>query len=203
MSKDVEIEFKNILSEAEYQKIFDAFEFDKKEPNMQTNIYFDTPDNALAQIKTAVRLRRTSTYNHLTLKQPLSDQKTLETTESLSDAVSDQIEDTGCMPNTDEIGKTLYNLGVLTKKLGTIGKFETIRYEAEWHGHTIALDHVKFAHFSDYELEMETDDFEQGASDFKAFLQEFEIVERPSLQKVLRMTRLEPLYSLEDDSDNS
>lgn len=197
LGKEVEIEFKNILNQVEYHRLFDHFEFSKQIANQQTNIYFDTPDKTLESMDTALRLRRTGTYNHLTLKQPLTDHKKLETTEKLSDIVSKRIATDNTVPETDEIGQILYNLEIHTKDLQNIGSFETKRYETAWRGHSIVLDHVKFDHFEDYELELETKNLDKGLADFEKFLIEFSIEKRPSEQKIRRMKRTEPIYLFE------
>lgn len=199
MKKNLEIEFKNILSESEYQKLYALFNFTSKEANNQVNIYFDTLNHALETKKTALRLRKTEKYNHLTIKQPLMENQTLETTLKLTAEISDQIEKEGKMPETAEINAMLNQLGIRAADLIVIGKFKTTRHESNWRNSLIVLDNVEFEHFNDYELEMETADFNQGKIDFENFLAHFNIKQRPSAQKVIRMRKNEPLYKFNNE----
>lgn len=47
MSQEIEIEFKNLLTEAEYNRIYQFLPFESVELMEQTNYYFETGDGQL------------------------------------------------------------------------------------------------------------------------------------------------------------
>lgn len=57
MSETIEIEFKNLLTKVEYEKLLNAFNVKDEQIICQTNHYFDTPDFTLKDLGSALRIR--------------------------------------------------------------------------------------------------------------------------------------------------
>lgn len=189
MAKNIEIEFKNILSREEYQRLFDALSFENQSPLKQRNIYFDTADGKLKNQMIGLRTRITDHYVHVTMKQPVANHQKLETTDKLTLDEGADIVASGKIDKAPEIEQVLQSLGVNLADLVVTGQFQTTRYETIIEGNTIVLDHCNFAHFEDYELEVESTEVENGRQFFADFLQKFQINQRPAKQKIVRMTQ--------------
>ena len=70
MSENLEIEYKNLVTEEEFSKIQQHFNIDDSDFSMQENDYFDTNDFALKQQGSALRVRKKSGTFEFTLKEP-------------------------------------------------------------------------------------------------------------------------------------
>src|SRR4051794_7223742 len=70
MSQNIEIEFKNMLTKKEYDLLLGTFNINEKQIFIQENHYFDTPNFALRDKVTALRIRQKQDYFEMTLKQP-------------------------------------------------------------------------------------------------------------------------------------
>ncbi|RPA60864.1 CYTH domain-containing protein [Aerococcus agrisoli] len=189
MTKNIEIEYKNLLSEATYNRLFQAFAFDQTPALTQTNIYFDTPDGKLRERHIGLRVRITDTYTHLTMKQPVADHQKLETTDKLTAADAETIVATGKLTNGPEIAKILAEFDIALNDLVIIGQFKTVRHQQTVEGHTMVLDHCYFSAFEDYELEVESHDAESGQAFFQEILQKYEIPQQVVKQKIRRMSQ--------------
>src|SRR5699024_12135520 len=69
MSQEIEIEYKNLITEHEYNQILKAYPF-PKEGVKQINHYFETAHRELGQMGYAIRIREKSNTYTLTLKEP-------------------------------------------------------------------------------------------------------------------------------------
>ncbi|WP_416145040.1 CYTH domain-containing protein [Planococcus koreensis] len=68
MSKELEIEFKNMLQKEEYEKLAAHYGFSESDVKTQENFYFDTPDFQLKNLKSALRIRKNRTALNARLK---------------------------------------------------------------------------------------------------------------------------------------
>ena len=84
MSQSIEIEFKNLLSIEEFNKMISYFQLSDDDFFRQINHYFDTKDFALKNLGCALRIREKKEYFEMTLKQPHPD-GLLETTQTLTE----------------------------------------------------------------------------------------------------------------------
>lgn len=190
MTENVEIEYKNIISSVEYFQLFEALHFESSQTLKQENIYFDTVDGKLKQHHIGLRVRITDHYVHLTMKRPIVDHQKLETTEKLSQDEGQEIKLTGQITRAGAVGEFLKSIDIELADLIIIGQFQTIRHQIKKDGHTLVLDHCYFSHFEDYELEIETDNPDEGFQFFSDILQKFQIPRRPVKQKIVRMSQL-------------
>ncbi len=187
MNQHLEIEFKNMLTEADYTKIFECeFAADDEQKIMQSNYYFDTTDRLLKQQNSALRIRKTPSFNELTLKVP-SQGFLLETNISLSD------NECSTLLNAKHFKFSDITSDIMIKDLKPdlvfylFNQFETIRYEKDIDGHLLVLDQTTFQNgFVDYELEVESQSPEAGLDFFNSFLETHAIKKQKALPKIAR-----------------
>ncbi|MDO4680155.1 MAG: CYTH domain-containing protein [Aerococcus sp.] len=197
MSQAVETEFKNILSQSEYETLLTTYNLDPASANVQQNLYFDTPDHLLKHLGMGLRLRVTDTYAHLTLKEQAGDYRMIETTDHLNREEGLHILETKILTAGQNVDTVLQKRGIHLKDLQVIGSFVTRRLESPMNHATLVFDACTFKHFNDYELEIETDlPVDDGLTQFKAFLTEHHIPRRPSLHKIQRMQMDQAMYDL-------
>ena len=189
MAKNLEIEYKNILSQAEYEKLFQHYSFEETVPLTQENFYFDTANGELSKRHIGLRVRITDNYVHLTMKQPVKDHQKLETTEKLTKSDGESIKANGKLSHGGEVENFLASIDILLEDLIIIGQFKTIRHQQVVEGQDMVLDHCFFTNFEDYELEVETNNPKIGLTFYQNLLQKFQIPQRPIKQKIVRMNQ--------------
>ena len=176
-----------MLTEADYTKIFECeFAADDEQKIMQSNYYFDTTDRLLKQQNSALRIRKTPSFNELTLKVP-SQGFLLETNISLSD------NECSTLLNAKHFKFSDITSDIMIKDLKPdlvfylFNQFETIRYEKDIDGHLLVLDQTTFQNgFVDYELEVESQSPEAGLDFFNSFLETHAIKKQKALPKIAR-----------------
>src|SRR5690625_5919767 len=67
--KELEIEFKNMLSGQEYGRLEEKY-FSSQKPVVQTNFYIDTPDLDMRKNRILLRIRDAEGVQMMTLKEP-------------------------------------------------------------------------------------------------------------------------------------
>ncbi|MBT2581741.1 CYTH domain-containing protein [Planococcus sp. ISL-109] len=181
MSKELEIEFKNMLTKEEYTKLLAET---KKTPISQTNHYFDSADFQLRSQKAALRIRQTGGRFECTLKTP-APAGNYETTDNLT---SGQAEDIlkGNRFDAPEVRTELERMNVSPAELKLIGSLTTHRAEIDYAGGLLVLDHSEYCGIEDYEMEYEVTDETSGKSIFLNFLEEKSIPVRPADKKIAR-----------------
>lgn len=187
MTKELEIEFKNLLSEIEYDILL--AEYHLTELHTQTNIYFDTEDYQLKHKKIGLRIRKTNNYTELTLKIPTSDQHTLlEVTDQLDTYLDGKTLDEQILPEISEVAIFLSQQGIKLSDLMVIGELTTTRGEINIKSNVLlVLDKSNYYGKTDYELEMEVIDAKDGELFFLNFLKEHNIPIRSAEKKIARM----------------
>lgn len=184
MSESIEIEFKNMLSKDEYELLFQEFKINNEEIFSQENHYFDTPDFALKELGSALRIRQKKGKYELTLKQP-SDVGLLETTQILLGDEYKAALEKGALPN----GPVSDRLKVKEIQIGNIkyfGSLTTNRVEFSYKNGLLVLDHSIYLNKEDYELEYEVNDYHVGYQVFQELLQKYDIPLRKTENKIRR-----------------
>lgn len=163
MSQEIEIEFKNIVSEADFKKLVSIFSVTKADFAKQTNHYFDTVDFKIKGTGSALRIREKNQKYTFTLKQPHS-VGLLETHQevSLEDLLESQV---GKFPQGD-IEKQLQSLNIGLNECIYLGSLTTIRAEVPYKQGTLVFDHSIYFDAEDFEIEFEAKDEIQGKKDF-------------------------------------
>ncbi|MFC4712643.1 CYTH domain-containing protein [Planococcus dechangensis] len=181
MSKELEIEFKNMLTKEEYVKLLADTQ---KTPISQTNHYFDTPDFQLRGKKSALRIRQIEEHYECTLKTP-APAGNYETTDKLTSAQAEDILK-GKQFDAPEVRAELEQLNVSPAALKLIGSLTTYRAEIEYAGGLLVLDHSQYCGIEDFELEYEVTDEASGKEAFFTLLKEKAIPIRPADKKIAR-----------------
>ena len=83
----------------------------------------------------------------------------------------------------------LTEIGIESHDWLILGCLETIRYEMETDIGLMALDQSHYFGQTDYELELEVRDFEQGKVDFQQFLDENHITYQKAPSKLIRFIK--------------
>lgn len=183
MMKEIEIEYKNLLTKEEFNLLLQKYPF-PKESQTQTNYYFDTKDRLLAKNCHALRIREKGNTFTLTLKQPHGT-NILETHDSLTK------EEALAWMNGNIVSKKatatqLKKINVDPKHLMFLGSLKTERYEYTNNHIIMVLDVSIYNGHMDYELEIEAQNEQEGIDFFNAVLNDNDIVKRETPNKIQR-----------------
>ena len=183
--KHLEIELKTLLKKDEYNRLKN--QFTSITPILQKNYYIDTPDFELREKKVAMRIRTFEDWAELTLKVPQS-VGNMEYNQTL------QLKDAEDYLSKEELpqGLVLDELskhGIQNKKWQVLGCLTTLRYEMKTAIGLMALDESHYFDMTDYELELEVEDHEQGKQDFQQFLEENQISYQKAPSKLVRFVK--------------
>ncbi|WP_251136808.1 CYTH domain-containing protein [Exiguobacterium sp. s193] len=182
MRQEMEIEFKNLLTEVEYERLMNHYG-KEVDPIWQANDYFDTPTFELRKQGAALRIREKKTGLVLTLKQP-KDDGLLETHVTLSETEAEELFKYGII-QSDAMNEQLRPFN-LTSSLEHLGRLETTRFETLLESGLLVLDKSNYLGVTDYELEFEVTDYTQGKIAFTKLLTEHEIPQRETKNKIVR-----------------
>ncbi|WP_436951667.1 CYTH domain-containing protein [Staphylococcus xylosus] len=183
MATNNEIEFKQLLTEKQYNVIHKTY-FNEIEPFKQTNFYIDTPDFDLKDHKSALRIRVKDEYLEMTLKIPAEVGLTEYNFEThvvpeLNKPIPEQ-----SLPS--EITDQLTKMDIDLTKLIILGSLKTERLEKEINGNLLVLDKSTYLDFEDFELEYEVEDYDEGLIQFKSILEKFDMKHEIPANKVQR-----------------
>jgi uncharacterized protein YjbK len=187
MPQELEIEFKNLLTQAEFNNIKKRLSLTETDFSLQKNHYFDTSSNELKDLKCALRIREKNDKHELTLKQP-ADDGLLETNQVVTREETTKMLLEGCLP-AGEVKVALDNLGVYSKKFNHFGTLSTNRAETPYKGGLLVLDYSFYLNNEDYELEYEVKDKQTGEEIFLEFLRDLNIPFRPAENKIKRFLK--------------
>ncbi|MDW8799210.1 CYTH domain-containing protein [Staphylococcus pseudoxylosus] len=183
MATNNEIEFKQLLTESQYNVIHKTY-FNEIEPFKQTNFYIDTPDFDLKDHKSALRIRVKDDYLEMTLKIPAEVGLTEYNFEThvvpeLNKTIPKQ-----SLPS--EIAEQLTKMDINLTELIILGSLKTERLEKEINGNLLVLDKSTYLDFEDFELEYEVEDYDEGLIQFKSILEKFDMKHEIPANKVQR-----------------
>lgn len=183
MAQEIEIEYKNLLTEEEFNQLLAAFPF-PKQGTWQTNYYFETRDFSLKEQGAALRIREKAGKYVLTVKEPHPD-GLLESHDPLSkDEAASWI--SGNPIEKKQVGKQLDMLGIGLNDLVYYGKLETKRYETTYQGTLLVLDYSTYNGTADYELEIEARSKEDGINMLRSIIEYYGVTEKKTSNKIKR-----------------
>lgn len=190
MEKEIEIEFKNMLTKDEFQQLLTTY-FPDTPAFSQTNCYFDTLDNALKKKAMGLRLRKRQGKNECTLKVPTSNTNAFqEITDSLTEKEINTLIKEERVPLGRDVANYLESIGISVTDLKMIGFLTTYRREKKLNNECLlVLDESHFGKIIDYELEMEVTDLKKGELFFNDFLIKEGIKRHPASKKIARMIK--------------
>ncbi|WP_086276033.1 CYTH domain-containing protein [Candidatus Enterococcus testudinis] len=185
MSEQIEIEFKTLLSETNYNHLIAHYQITTSDIKTQVNHYFDTPDQQLRNKRYGLRVRTTALYDELTLKTPV-DNGLLETTDRLTKEETAEILRTGRILQTGAVAKRLLTASIDPTAIVPLTSLTTKRAEFPIKEGLLAIDHSWYGDKEDFELELEVTDPISGKDAFLALLTAFEIPYMPAKNKIER-----------------
>lgn len=187
MTKELEIEFKNMLTKEKYAELLSFYKFKPTDAKTQENQYFDTRDFQLKENRCALRIRKKADRFECTLKVPapvgnfeITDPLTAQQAQNIIHAVSF---------DAKEVLTVLEERGVDWKMLRPIGTLITHRIEFDYQGGLLVLDHSLYNGQEDYELEYEVVDAASGLETFNQFLEKHAISHHPADKKIARFMK--------------
>lgn len=185
MSQEVEIEYKNMLTEKEYNTLLSFYGGSHPLTWIQTNHYADTPDFKLKNAGSALRIRELPDRSECTLKTPFN-HHLLETTMLLNKEEAEQMLHSHSLILSEELNKKLSTIGISVQELRFFTSLTTERFEIKKGSCLIVLDKNTFGSKTDYELEIEADSEEEGWTFFQELLAAHHVPRREAQNKVKR-----------------
>ncbi|WP_167629596.1 CYTH domain-containing protein [Listeria valentina] len=182
--QELEIEFRNMLTEQEYQYLIDLFHLKEEDFFEQTNYYLDTRVFALKNKQSALRIRKRSDQFELTLKTP-EGKGLLETTQILGSDQAEAILNGSNIP-TGSVRDSLEKLGVDYNELEMFGALTTIRAEKDYQDGLLVFDKNLYGGITDFDLEYEVKNYEEGEKVFYKLLEKHEIHQEEAPNKIER-----------------
>ena len=182
--REIEIEFKNLLSEDQYLALFKKYDLNNSEEIINKNFYYDDADESFKKIGAALRIRYTNKKTEMTLKIKGKTQN-VEINVPLDERYPKEPTVLPILPN--EIISELERMTVKIKTPMLIQKIETLRHEVTLEEGLLVLDETTFINdIVDYELEFETKDYQTGLVAFEKLLAENNIEKSPAKPKIAR-----------------
>ncbi|NER42188.1 CYTH domain-containing protein [Bacillus megaterium NBRC 15308 = ATCC 14581] len=184
MKQEIEIEFKNIVTKEEFDRLRSHFQLTEDQFVSQENHYFDTPAFSLKRLRGCPANSKQKDKSVLTLKQP-HQEGLLETHEALTNEQAKELRDGSAkIPST--IQQLITDLQVDSHALTYFGTLCTSRAEIPYKNGLLVLDHSFYLGAEDYELEYEVTDANEGAKYFEQLLTELDIKKKPTENKIRR-----------------
>lgn len=188
-TKNIEIEFKQLISQETYQQIIKDYQPYLIASYSQTNHYL--LNDKLLVLKNALRIRVKNNHYELTYKERL-DKGNLETNIQLTKTEYNQILNHQ-FPN-NEIFRKLKSLGITS--LNTDYSLTTLRNDYQLTNGILSLDYNQYLNHEDYEIEFEVTDYQQGLSDFQKISAHYNIAYKTNCpSKIQRVVNLLPGFS--------
>lgn len=180
--REIELEFKQLLTASEYKAIMEHFDLQNKNIINNKNFYYDTKNNDLKNNNAALRIRHTDFSREMTLKIK-EDKGNLEININIDDNIPNRI-DINNLPK--EIKEFLEKWNI-TSELQLIQKIVTERRELQLNTGLLVLDKTYFlGNVVDYELEFEVSDYNIGRIEYEQILKKFNIAEKVAKPKIAR-----------------
>lgn len=174
MKQNLEIEFKTFITKEKYIELINKFQLEGTIKS-QTNHYFDTENLDLSNKKIVLRIRQKSNKYKLTSKES-GNYGDLETHIELSQSQVDEMLRNGFNAKIINIPHMVHKICELT----------THRTSIPYKSGEIFFDKSSYYGVKDYEIEFESESFDQGKIDFEEFLKENNISFLKSLRKSAR-----------------
>lgn len=184
----LEKEYKNLLTKVQYETLKEEFQSIFTKDITQTNQYYDCHQQ-LENNHSALRIRliEGQQMGEITLKIPQSDCEVIEITEELP---NEQLqwwveEDIFLLPTSIKLA--LEEQGIELSNISPTATLTTHRLEGLLRpGCLLVLDESHYAGQTDYEIEMEVEDLEEGKEIFLEILHRHGITPQKTISKIKR-----------------
>lgn len=183
LEKEIEIEFKVILTEEKFYLLEKVLAF-PKEPIIQTNHYFDTEEFYLRDKRCSVRLREIGGEYTFTLKRA-KENHVLESNKKLNHQDAQDFFRGNYLP-IEGIEKALQSVGISGHDLVYYGALKTERKQFSEGKVIFFLDKSFYHGLIDYELEIEAPTYEQGLKVFQEIIKKYSITSSRPITKIER-----------------
>ena len=182
--REIEIEFKNLLTKDQYKALFEKYDLNNSEEIINKNFYYDDADESFKKIGAALRIRYTNKKTEMTLKVK-GETQNVEINVPLHEKYPKESTVLPVLPN--EIITEIERMNIKIKTPMLIQKIETLRHEVTLNENLLVLDKTTFINdIVDYELEFETKNYESGLVAFEKLLEENHIAKNPAKPKIAR-----------------
>lgn len=183
--KELEIEFKNLLSKTQFLYLKDTY-FKGVSSKVQRNYYIDTEDFKLGSQPMLLRVREINGSQMMTLKVP-TNKGVLEFHGEVAVNVEDGARITRDMIPTI-ILEELKTYDIEINEGYVYGCLLTERFETQYKDGLLVLDKSTYLGKTDYELEYEVSDYNFGETHF------FNLLEASNIERVEEVTKIERFY---------
>lgn len=180
MAKDNAVVFKTLLTKQEYNKL--RKEFSDKPSNLQINYYFDTPRFTLKASDIGLRVRKRDKYE-ITLKRKKGYVLT-EIEEVITEEQFKEFLNNGIITN-ESINNELSEI-IKNQKLTCYMSLSTFRITFPYKNGKLSIDLCEYVDTTDYELEYEVTNYEEGKRNFIDFVKDHGIIYKKSQPKIKR-----------------
>lgn len=178
--KELEIEFKNMLSGQEYGRLEEKY-FSSQKPVVQTNFYIDTPDLDMRKNRILLRIRDAEGVQMMTLKEP-TEKGVMEYHGEVSGELNfDRDIRPGELPEIIREELARYDIDISQLKI--YGALSTERRQVPYREGLLVLDRNTFLDEEDFELEYEVDNYDKGETRFLHVLEDAGIERRGEVTK--------------------
>lgn len=180
MQTSTAVQFKTLLSSEEYSKIMEKFRGNKLD--YQTNHYFDTTRFSLKALDSSLRVRERDTME-LTLKRKKG-YSMQDITVPITPEIFEDMKMNGTIPDS-EIKNELIPL-IADQKLVNFISLSTLRMYLPYKNGVLYVDKNEYLGNTDYELEYEAKNYNEGKKDFIQLISELGIQYKKSDKKIKR-----------------
>ncbi|WP_010529946.1 CYTH domain-containing protein [Lentibacillus jeotgali] len=198
MTQEIEMEYKNLLTEAEFTRLQQGLPF-PEDAQLQVNHYFETNNFALKELGCALRIREKNGVFTSTLKEP-HPQGLLETHDGLSDHEAEQWLNENISPKNN-IAKRMIAHNIDADELIYYGSLTTRRRELDYSDVLLVLDYSTYHGYNDYELEIEAESEPAGLKAMHDIMKDFSINKRHTPNKIQRFFNSVPANNRHHKSD--
>ena len=194
MASNIEIEFKSMLTETEFQQLLAHFDLVHTQPIIQTNTYYDTATQTLKNNRVALRLRNFDTRSEWTIKQANTTHESVEMNQPNPKAYTQPPQTISEQDIHDaHLLNILKLLNISLSQLQPICTLQTSRWVKLTDFGEFCLDQTTYYNETDYEIELETHDLEQAQSAFQTLLDTHNIPYRHADKKIARAMKKKPI----------
>lgn len=184
MDQHIEIEYKNLLTKQDFERLVHFFKIENEQFFTQKNHYFDTKEFGLKEQGSALRIREKNDTYELTLKQPAAEGK-LESNQMITKQEAEAFLQNGQFP-VGAVQAIIQEARLNPQEFSCFGTLRTDRAEIEYRGGLIVLDHSFYENKEDFELEYEVEDAPAGKKIFIELLESLNIPLQKTENKVKR-----------------
>lgn len=185
MAQENEIEKKNLLTEAEFQRLCKAFNLKDDDFFWQSNTYFDTSDYELKNKGAALRIREKNSQFELTLKQPATE-GLLETNQPLTKKEAEEAFTSTRLPAGEVKSQLETTLSISLDDVKKLGTLKTRRTHIPYQAGMLFLDHSVYLDTEDFEVEIEGTSLKEVDNLLNEVLTTYNIPYRKTPNKIKR-----------------